>query len=181
MVGVSAIEQRCEVPRGVDRGSVALAQDARRELLLGQVDDERTFGDLGDACFLHHVDGGFHLVFVEALAGDRIELDAQPTVGTAERFEAYVAQALPQLARCVVPRFELLERNRSAFVERFVVLGFLLEAHVDVEQVPHRVRGQRVIAAPFVPRDHDLPELRTPVAEVIDAVHRVTRVQVQAP
>jgi hypothetical protein len=176
-----AVEERRQIARRIERRAVGLAQEARRrgEALVDalQIDDQGALRDLGHAGGLHALDGGFEERFVEALAAHEVVSDADALVGGVEAAQRDLGDPAPQLAHfALAAALELAVGRDRLLAERRILVDGVLAALVELEQAAHRIALEIHFAAPAPDRDDEPAELRTPVADVVDADGAETQV-----
>ncbi len=150
MVRIDAIAHLCQVARRIERRTVAFHDQIRRHvLLLRELDDERTFLPLHEHTLLLSLcEYRFHFVFVEAFAEFEIIRHLQTLEDVAERCLRHGHDVQPERSKSGITLFELLKCIAAFLFQRFVVLQFIMEFHVQRQQFVECMFLHRLLAAP---------------------------------
>ncbi|MPM33923.1 hypothetical protein SDC9_80504 [bioreactor metagenome] len=169
IVGVLAVERGGDIPRGVERRPVRTQDDARRHLVLAQIDNLRALIELEQTLFAQFVHHAAHLVVIKALARIAVERYAEDIVNFRHFLERNGFEPVEQLERFRVAVLNLFKPCARLVVQRRLGFRFLMIAHVELDQLVHTaVLHERTVAPALVGNDH-LAKLRAPVAQVVDA------------
>ena len=169
VVGVLAVLGGGEVAGDVERRAVG-AQDQRRGHAVGlEVHDLCALILLQQVLFTQLVDDGLHLVVVEGLAGVGVELHAQQVVHALRVLQCHGLEPVEDLEGFRVAVLDLLEPGAALVVERLVVLGLGVEAHVELHHLVHAAVRHGVVVAPALVGGDHLAELGAPVAQMVHA------------
>ena len=171
VVGLLAVPGRSQVPGDIQSRAVA-AQDQRRgHTVVLEVHNLRALVLDQQTLLLQLIDDGLHLVVVEALARIGIKRHAQQVIDPLRVLEGHGLEPVEDLQRLGIAVLNLLEPGAALVVQGRVLLGLLVEAHIQLHHLVHAPRGHGVVVAPaLVGRDH-LAELGAPVAQMVHA-HR---------
>ena len=177
---LAALDAR-QVARRVVVAAVGFADDGDAEVLLLQVDDERTLGLDGKPHLLKPLDDTGHLVVVERLAAIRVERDAEFLVDALELADGNVDELPPEREVLFLALLEEDELALAVLLPHAVrLLGLRRREDVallqrgDGEVVALLLREQLAVAL-----DEDA-ELRPPVAEVVVGDDRVAEREEEA-
>ena len=170
-----------QVARRVVVAAVGFADDGDAEVLLLQVDDERTLGLDGKPHLLKAFDDAGHLVVVERLAAIRVEGNAEFLVDALELADGNVDELPPEREVLFLALLEEDELALAVLLPHAVrLLGLRRREDVallqrgDGEVVALLLREQLAVAL-----DEDA-ELRPPVAEVVVGDDRVAEREEEA-
>ena len=186
-VGIVAVHGGGDVPRGIERGAVALQNQAGRHIVSRQIDDRGAVVELEKAHIAQFLHLRGHFIGIKTLALVTVEFDAQLLIRLLVLGETDVDKTAPEREVLLVAEFEFVKLGARLVGKRgvggdalfFVARNGVVDAHVKINEGVDAALFHQLVAAPFFEGHDQFAELRSPVAEVVDAHAVVTEKLVQ--
>ena len=143
--------------------------DGLAELVLLEVDPERTVVLLDETHLLQPLDGSVHRLRPDlALARVLVKVHVQPRVLLLVLFDRQLPPHAPVLERLLVAVLHALEERARGVVNRRISVGVLINLDVDIEQVLNGVFLESLLVAVLLEADGDETELLSPITKVVE-------------
>ena len=170
VIFVLAPQGRGDVARGVESRAVLFENQAGRHagFFLVQIHDGGSVADGKQVFGLELFDDAAHLVVEEGFAVVAVKGHAQEIVHPLRILERKLLEPVEQIQRFLVAVLDGLEPAAALVLQRGVMLGFLMEAHIQAGERFHAFTLHLLPVAPELVSADQLAELRAPVAQIVD-------------
>ena len=173
-----AVQRSCDVTGCVECAAVFTDNQARRHVLVFQIDNHCPFAFFQQTFFFQFIHNGCHFVVIEAFTGVCVEFNAQHIVNTFKFFDTDVIEPFPQCQGFVVAILHFYKPQTCFVVQFRRFFRFIMEFYINAHQFLNAFFFNGFFAAPFFVSNDKFTELCAPVAQMVNAYAFVAQLAV---
>lgn len=181
IIGALAVDRRGDIARRIQRRAVGFEDQARWHVVGREIDERCAVIQLQKPLFPQKLHLLRHFVGVERLAVVAVEGDAELTIRFFIFRETDLLEPFPKLEIFLVAVLELCKFRtggirKGGCARFFLRFDLVVYAHIKRDKLVDAAFFDLLPVAPLAIGDNELPELRSPVSEMVDAHTGVARV-----
>ena len=167
VIRLLAVDRSCNITGRIQRRAVLFENKTRRHAVLFEIDNSSSVVDLKQILLAELFNLRRHLIGVKALALIGIKFYVKLFICLGIFLKTDIYEPAPEREIFFVAVFELCKLFSCAVFESGVVFRFFMETHIERDKLVDTAVFNRLAASPHAVRGYELPELRSPVAEIV--------------